>query len=788
MRHGMINLTHLNFLTEPLVVGGREMSMVHIYSEAPSYDWVDASGEGIACVDDVARAAIVYLDAYEETGDEKALAQARRLLNFVMYMQAEDGEYYNFITDRQGTINRTGVTSYKSWSWWAARGQWALAEGYRVFREVDPAYAQELQAHYLKGEQALAANVGDTDRWEQLHGVRLPGWFLGGGSDLTALALYGLASYYEAEPNDQTRALMEKLGDAVAAYQLGSFAAYPFGAHPSNIGSTALWHAWGSHQVAALARASRLLGRRDWIESARFAADSFYTYLLVSDFVNEIKVAVEKRGQIAYGASMISNGFYELYRATGEEKYTRYAGLAASWFFGNNIAATVMYDEETGRSYDGINGANPFLVNRNAGAESTIEALMALQPLLRDPIASRYLHFREVERSYSAVVEVEDGRPVAGQPEYGRRDWTGEASFSSGRYYALAPGDAVEVPLEVREEAGYYLYLSHVRQAAPAPEGALDIRAVKAPGPVAIDGRLDEWGSAPAHDVNRPEQFLRGGASWVGPEKDGLRFRVMWDEEHLYIGAEVKDPEHRQEDVGPGVWRGDALWVYLDTLGDKSRVDVKLTLAQTERGPQVWDWRGGAFLSGAQLAFAETAEGYIYEAALPLRSLGFLEPDPERVAGMEVGRGATGGGFMTWTGLDPDSAVNLAPLRLLTKPPEDEVVTDRLRQGPGDVAITVEVLDASGRRVGEPLRLEEAISPDRDYLWLDRLNGVPFRLEPGRYTVRLTGSGRDPERRSVADALLLIPAKQRKVLEHPDGRRLTLVRHWDAAMTEWIEE
>ena len=69
MRDGLINLEHLLFLTEPITIDGRDAAIVHIYSEHPEYEWVDAAGEGIAAVDDVARAAIVYLWYYERTGE-----------------------------------------------------------------------------------------------------------------------------------------------------------------------------------------------------------------------------------------------------------------------------------------------------------------------------------------------------------------------------------------------------------------------------------------------------------------------------------------------------------------------------------------------------------------------------------------------------------------------------------------------------------------------------------------------------------------------------------------------
>src|SRR5258707_12725779 len=92
----LVNLAHLRFLTEPINVDGRAMALVHIYSEYPKYQWVDAAGEGISAIDDVARAAVVYLWQYERTGDAEDLKLARQCLDFVRYMQAPDCESYNF--------------------------------------------------------------------------------------------------------------------------------------------------------------------------------------------------------------------------------------------------------------------------------------------------------------------------------------------------------------------------------------------------------------------------------------------------------------------------------------------------------------------------------------------------------------------------------------------------------------------------------------------------------------------------------------------------------------------
>ena len=51
---------------------------------------------------------------------------------------------------------------------------------------------------------------------------------------------------------------------------------------------------------------------------------------------------------------------------------------ALEWFSGQNAVNVVMYDSTTGRTFDGI-GENG--VNRNSGAESTIEALLTFLEL-----------------------------------------------------------------------------------------------------------------------------------------------------------------------------------------------------------------------------------------------------------------------------------------------------------------------------------------------------------------------------------------------------------------------
>ncbi len=778
LRDGLVNLAHLQRLTEIVEWDGEPVALVHIYSEEPEYGWVDASGEGIACVDDVARAALVYLAYYERTGDPHALELARYALDFVRHLQADDGEYYNFVFDRQGTVNTGGRTSYKGWGWWAARGQWALAAGYRIFRDVDPGYAQTLRQAYLRGEGALVQAIGPVGAYDELHGVRLPAWLLNNGSDVSALAVLGLVEYQRVEPNSRTRQLITNLANGVAAYQLGGPGVYPYAAHLSNTTSTALWHAWGSHQVPALALAGDLLERQDWIESAQREADVFFTRLLATDLINEMLPLPNRRGQIAYGTQVVASGYLALYQATGEQRYARYAGLAASWLLGNNMAGVAMYDPETGRCFDGIDGPTPFRVNRNAGAESTIEALYTLLQVEQDPLAARYLDLRAVRTPPTLIVEMEDGLKVAGDATYGQREWTGEARFSNGRYYGLKPGDAVSVTVNAPADGEYVAYVSHLRRAAPKPERVAE--ALRAPGPVVIDGQLDEWDAAQALPVDSREQILRGGAAWPGPEEASFALRWMWDDDKLYVAARVRDPQHVQDGTGPSAWRGDTLWLYLNTRGDRRRVDVKLTLAQTPDGPQVWNWTAQAFLPGAELAWQPAEGGYVYEAALPLASLNYFEPQDGKRIYFEAGKGFTGC-FIDWTGLDPDTAGNLAPLTFVTALSPAAQAAEMPEQSPDDVAFSV-ALDG-----GKAVLVPQAISPDRDYLWLDAIFDGPVWLSQGPHTLLVRYAGRQSDREAVVDAFMLLPAVACKEFENEAGDAVTLCYDVQTAETTWEE-
>jgi Carbohydrate family 9 binding domain-like len=753
-----VNLEHLKFLTEVVTIAGEPMALVHIYSEAPDYGWVDAAGEGLSALDDVARGALVYLWQYERTGETELLELAKACLNFVMYMQTDDGSFYNFVTDRDGTKNTTGNTSFKSLGWWAMRGLWALGEGIRVFTKLEPEYAARLETAYLKTETALANALGNYGETIALHSFEIPAWIPGGEPTVASIGVLGMVAYYRANPNQRTAAVITKIADGLAQYRLGDHTIYPFGMHPLRSNAPGFWHDWGSHVSHALAEAGSVLKKQAWIDSAAAEADSFLLRQVAFERFRDMGVVPNRLGQIAYGTNSIIQTYMALYRATGETRYAELGGLAASWYFGNNMASQPVYFPENGRVLDGIDGPAAWRVNRNAGAESTIEGLMSMIVIADVPVARDLLDVKTVDSSPYLILEAEAGERVVGTPQYYSNTWTGEGYISAGRYVGLAEGQRMRMTVDLQQAGEYWLYVAHQRQSASSSQYLIPYQNHA----LTIDAKSNDWSKdSSVLSSDASAQFLRGAGSWQGAQADSHHVRLAWDEKNLYLLAEVRDPKHQQPFTLRNVGGGDTLWLYLTSTPDAQRLSAKLTLAQTPDGSQVWNWQQHGFLERAELAFAVTEGGYAYEVALPWAALE-IEPQPGRQFGLEAGRGIGGESFMDLTGRDPDIAANLLRLELAGSEPSSDESGSQV-----NLRIKLDDLD--------DVTLEESISPDSNYFWLDLVNPEPYELEAGNHTLRYRSqSVGDNPGNSKVDAFYLQPVVAQKVFEHPDGRRFVL--------------
>ena len=383
---GLVNTSHLDYLYTPVNFStGTKAAGVYIYAEAPDYHLVEASGEGFACVDDVARAALVYLRSSKFQTDTAVQAKAFNLLRFIIEMQSANGYFYNFLF-ANGLINKAGVTSIDNANWWSWRALQALTEAAPLIKNRDAV---------LYGKMDIAVNklVANIKRdfvnlpltTKLVNGITIPQWLPeGSGTDQSALLIVGLIPYSVAVNDAVIKSYIKKLADGIVLMQQTDATQPAYGCFLSWENT---WHAYGNLQAYALLQVAVFLNDNQYSTKAMIEIDNFYPSQLQNGFKNSfeltknagvVQVLNDKSfDQIAYGIEPMVFAAAEAFKITANDKYADMAGHLAAWLLGANPANTKMYETATGRCYDGISSASS--VNHNSGAESTIEALLTME-------------------------------------------------------------------------------------------------------------------------------------------------------------------------------------------------------------------------------------------------------------------------------------------------------------------------------------------------------------------------------------------------------------------------
>jgi hypothetical protein len=291
----------------------------------------ESGPEGIACVDDAARAVLLACAVYDEQHDLAVRQLARQWLDFVVYMHEPDGRFTNFILDDAGHKNRRGRTSYPGGQWWTARAHWALASGWRV--TGDRRYLHALQ----QGRLAGTANL-----------------------KVTAVQALALMELYRSQPSDELCYRICALCDRIIAAGSGYF---------RDRKDRDEVMPWGYHQLQAVARAGRLFSRIDYLAACEQTVTRVIVPLIAARF--EEVAPWEHAPRCAYDISSLVLGLEELYRATHRRIYRTQALTCADWLYGHNPSGEALYNPHTGCCFDGLNGNT---ISLHCGAESAIEA------------------------------------------------------------------------------------------------------------------------------------------------------------------------------------------------------------------------------------------------------------------------------------------------------------------------------------------------------------------------------------------------------------------------------
>lgn len=333
-------LKHLQFLTDSIsnkkgkIYFGRNKLVysernklvyyINIYSKIvnKTYLPIPAKNEGIACVDDCARAILLALEIYEFFEDKSALDQAEKWLSFLEYMQDDQGYLTNFIDTKSGRKKYDIPSSFKGGPWWSARAKWAWAKAYKLTNDI------KYLNFYFK-----------TKIME------------GYESDVSSVLLLAGLEILENEKMQYFDNLIDRISSSQS----------PQGYLIHGKGTPL--HLWGYHELEALVKSSKILNKPNLLSICKKTVDILVEDVIENDFYFEYE-RKDKREVNPYCVSPLVRGLYELYKVDRESKYLRLIKKCLKWF-------EPLYDPSNGRCFDWVSNGE---ISTNAGAEASCEA------------------------------------------------------------------------------------------------------------------------------------------------------------------------------------------------------------------------------------------------------------------------------------------------------------------------------------------------------------------------------------------------------------------------------
>ncbi len=331
-------IRQLRRLTQPVPALGPGVAGIAVYAHERNGQFIARSAaeqgyEGVACLDDAARGAVLYSEIWKRHRFDWARTEAEALLRFTCAMQMKDGAFVNFIGDWDGGRQLDTPSSRPGDGPWHARAMHALACGLSAFGDG------QLAGAFEAGLVLLDRPTPYLDVRAVAILAALEFWQATGLRHMAERALAWAGEIMEAQVGD---VLPDRAGDA-------------------NI------HLWGHLQEAALARTGMEFGRDDLVRAAARSADAV--------LAPAAQLAFPGPRSLAFDVSSTVAGLDALAAATKEARYVELAALARAWFDGRNAADEPVYDHVRGCVFDGIDGTR---VSRNSGAESNIEGGLAL--------------------------------------------------------------------------------------------------------------------------------------------------------------------------------------------------------------------------------------------------------------------------------------------------------------------------------------------------------------------------------------------------------------------------
>jgi hypothetical protein len=291
--------------------------------------------------------------------------------------------------------------------------------------------------------------------------------------------------------------------------------------------------------------------------------------------------------------------------------------------------------------------------------------------------------------------------------------------------------------------------------------GQLNPLGATTPAPrrtVNVDGILDS-GIEPNSQIDIAASGAPDLPGWGGPDDLSGRLSFSWDDDFLYLSADVIDNVHSQTATGGNIWQGDSIQFAVGTgaPGDAT-VWNELGVALTEDGPASHQWFQSIPSDAPEIQVDITRDDStnhtVYEAAVPWSRLAPATADGRLVSISAVfndNDGSDRRGWIAWGGgiaaektSAEFNAVHLVDADVLTAtvdPAAPNGANGWYSSGP----VTVSLSSANGN----PLQQRIGTPSNPDGIWVD-YDGPIQLLTDGDYIIGYRLAGDDSATTSVA--------------------------------------
>jgi hypothetical protein len=300
----------------------------------------ESGAEGVACIDDAARVLDVLCDVWARTGLSWVERWARGLLEFVLWMQEDDGRWINFVYDWEGARNVEGITSARGENFWHARALMAVSHAWLTFNDV-------------RAEDALYRGLD--------HAVKKPA-----PSDVRVLHMEVARRLIVDAERTALLPALRLWAEEISACRMD-------GVLMNSSNERGMPHLWAHLQEGALAEAGALLDEASFVDVAKTSALQLFVPIVRSGF--------DLPNVTPYDVASSVFALGRLGQVTGDPSWGALASDARAWFDGRNPTGQPVYDRERGRVADGIDDGR---ISENSGAEANV---VAADALLDDAVA-----------------------------------------------------------------------------------------------------------------------------------------------------------------------------------------------------------------------------------------------------------------------------------------------------------------------------------------------------------------------------------------------------------------